>query len=122
MRTSFLSPKKTEKTFSFGNTKPVLIFTADNKPKEKENKKEKETEKEIYFNYNPSFPSPSPIPNFNLNEVKRKFFMDNNNQNIIKENLLTDVRDYTNNNTNNNKNLQQKKDYFEINFLQNGNK
>ena len=86
-----LSPKKSEKSFNFKTTKPVLIFTAD---KPKENKKEKN--------------------NINLDEVKRRIYYDNISTN--KDNLLTEVPEYitnkpklqANNNTNNNQNGKKK--------------
>jgi len=90
MRISYLSPtitRKKEKTFSFRNTKPVLIFTAD---KPKENKKE----------------------NINLTDAKNKIFSDND-YDQRKENMLTELRDYSSYKP---KNFQNEN----LNFLQNG--
>jgi hypothetical protein len=90
MGISYLTPipVKNEKTFSFRTTKQVLIFTAD---KPKENLKEKENIKNC------------------LTDVKKKNYSDI--PYILKENILTDIKDYG-------KNKPLNIDY--LNFFHNG--
>jgi hypothetical protein len=85
MGVSFLTPtpSKSDKTFSFRNSKPVLIFTAD-KPKENLNEKENNTNC--------------------LTDVKKKVFTDI--PYMVKENIFTEG------NINLGKNRQQKNDYY----------